>query len=409
VLLFEMLSGRLPFEADTPVAMAVAHLTKPVPPLPGTVPADVAAVVQAAMAKQPEDRPADAARMAADLRATAGSRAARRGGLEAPTSATHVLRDRQATRHATTHIADGDPPQPSRGRRRLAAAAVVIVLAGGAAAAAGLAPGGSNDGPPEAQADAQSQTTSPADVPGYTATVPPRVEQTTVPTLIGITEEGARARAERQGLFLDVRRRDSVRVPEGQVVRQTPLRGARVDKASTVRVTVADGPPPVTVPSVTGDSVSAAVAQLQARGLQVTQTTRSSARPAGTVIKATPQAGTSVEPGSTVRLVVAAAPTWKAVATHTFTASGSTGPIDVPTTARKARITYTFNRPSPDGYLVMDMYIQQPDASFESFDIKDGTHETNVGLDGSGELELQLNEYSDEGEFTLEVTVEVLG
>ena len=68
VVAFECLAGRRPFVADTPIATALAHLREPVPPLPQEVPADLAAVVRKAMAKEPGERYADGAAFAAALR-----------------------------------------------------------------------------------------------------------------------------------------------------------------------------------------------------------------------------------------------------------------------------------------------------------------------------------------------------
>lgn len=68
VVAFECLAGRRPFVADTAVATALAHLREPVPALPGSVPADLAAVVRRALAKLPQDRFADGAAFAAALR-----------------------------------------------------------------------------------------------------------------------------------------------------------------------------------------------------------------------------------------------------------------------------------------------------------------------------------------------------
>ncbi|ABL79573.1 MULTISPECIES: serine/threonine-protein kinase [unclassified Nocardioides] len=68
VVAFECLAGRRPFVADTAVATALAHLREPVPPLPESVPADLAAVVRRALAKLPQDRFADGAALAAALR-----------------------------------------------------------------------------------------------------------------------------------------------------------------------------------------------------------------------------------------------------------------------------------------------------------------------------------------------------
>ncbi len=68
VVAFECLAGRRPFVADTAVATALAHLREPVPELPGSVPADLAAVVRRALSKLPQDRFADGAALAAALR-----------------------------------------------------------------------------------------------------------------------------------------------------------------------------------------------------------------------------------------------------------------------------------------------------------------------------------------------------
>src|SRR4051794_18177427 len=73
VVAFECLVGHRPFEADSPVATALAHLNDPVPDLPRSVPADLAAVVRRAMSKEPEQRYADGDAFAAALRNPAGA------------------------------------------------------------------------------------------------------------------------------------------------------------------------------------------------------------------------------------------------------------------------------------------------------------------------------------------------
>ena len=64
---FEMLTGQLPFDAGTAVGTALAHINQPPPLLPDTVPAGIRGVIQAALAKDPADRPASAATMARTL------------------------------------------------------------------------------------------------------------------------------------------------------------------------------------------------------------------------------------------------------------------------------------------------------------------------------------------------------
>ena len=75
VVAYECLAGRRPFEKETAVATALAHLNEPVPPLPATVPADLTAVVMRALAKQPAERFPDAAAFAAAVRGAPGAMA----------------------------------------------------------------------------------------------------------------------------------------------------------------------------------------------------------------------------------------------------------------------------------------------------------------------------------------------
>ncbi len=68
VVLYECLAGRRPFLGDTPVTTALAHLRDPAPPLPDDIPAQLRAVVDKALAKDPSDRFSSGAEMAAALR-----------------------------------------------------------------------------------------------------------------------------------------------------------------------------------------------------------------------------------------------------------------------------------------------------------------------------------------------------
>jgi eukaryotic-like serine/threonine-protein kinase len=74
-VLYECLAGRAPFEAESPLAVALAHQQQPAPPLadrvPGLPPA-LGAVIERALAKRPEDRHADARTMRAALLRAAG-------------------------------------------------------------------------------------------------------------------------------------------------------------------------------------------------------------------------------------------------------------------------------------------------------------------------------------------------
>ena len=86
----EMLTGRRPFDGDTIVATALAHLNQPPPPLPDSVPVGIRNVISAALAKDPANRPATAAAVAHALGmpdAAFASGAPAAGVLVLPTSA----------------------------------------------------------------------------------------------------------------------------------------------------------------------------------------------------------------------------------------------------------------------------------------------------------------------------------
>jgi serine/threonine-protein kinase len=63
VMLFEMLTGKIPFDADDVVVLITRHVTQPPPPLPSSVPESVQRLVSDLLAKKPEDRVESAAEL----------------------------------------------------------------------------------------------------------------------------------------------------------------------------------------------------------------------------------------------------------------------------------------------------------------------------------------------------------
>lgn len=86
VVLYECLAGRRPFESETAVATAVAHIREEAPPLPVTAPADLAAICVKAMSKDPAHRFPDAGVMAAAIHGNAAAMTT----PDAPTAPTQV-------------------------------------------------------------------------------------------------------------------------------------------------------------------------------------------------------------------------------------------------------------------------------------------------------------------------------
>jgi serine/threonine protein kinase len=103
---YECLTGTPPFTAETPVAIAVAHMHRPVPPLPDDVPAPVAELVIGMLAKPPEDRP-QSARWVADR--------ARQLRNELPTSPDMVAATLAGAAGLAGEIAPEAPTDPTLG------------------------------------------------------------------------------------------------------------------------------------------------------------------------------------------------------------------------------------------------------------------------------------------------------
>jgi len=81
VTLFQMLTGQLPYEADTPMGVMMAHMSKPIPNVRAFqigLPLEVQAVIERVMAKDPMDRYPTAGEVAADLKAAATTGPVRR-------------------------------------------------------------------------------------------------------------------------------------------------------------------------------------------------------------------------------------------------------------------------------------------------------------------------------------------
>ena len=178
VVAYECLAGRRPFEKETAVATALAHLNEPVPPLPPSVPADLAAVVMRALAKQPGERFPDAAAFAAAVRGTAGAAepptqvAAAAPAADATQVLTGVGAPLAAPPTAATPVARPQDEDERRVNPWLIGLVTALLLAAVLVAWLFLRNGSDDDAPPPA-----------ATTPTPTATTPtPTQSPTTSPT-----------------------------------------------------------------------------------------------------------------------------------------------------------------------------------------------------------------------------------
>jgi serine/threonine-protein kinase len=128
--------------------------------------------------------------------------------------------------------------------------------------------------------------------------------QAQVPSVAGKPQAEATKELEAAGFKVSVQKVNSDKVEEGLVVHSEPGAGTTATKGSTVTLFVSRGPKLVKVPVVVGSQRRAAVEAIRSRGLVPSVSEEEDAAPKGQVLRQSPSAGTQVEPGSTVTIVV---------------------------------------------------------------------------------------------------------
>jgi eukaryotic-like serine/threonine-protein kinase len=314
IVLFELLTGRKPFVGANPLEVAHRHVTDRVPApssfLPGLDPAlDV--LVARACAREPRDRPRDAAAFRELLRDAYGSLSDAALDLTGPPArpeATVPLIGRSMPDHTRIDVTRPNPtqlidlartaaepppqrvkprtsprqayqvgPKARRGRTKgLVIFLVVLVLA--------LAV-------------------------GFGAWIYGQVTFQSMPNLVGLDQSQATSALNGDGLRYTVVRSYSGSVPLGDVISSSPKHGLPVKDGSTVTLTISKGQPAIAIPNVDGQSQQDATTALQGPGFGVAiaaDPVYSDLVPSGDVASFSPNG--SAPKGSTVTLTLSMGP-----------------------------------------------------------------------------------------------------
>jgi beta-lactam-binding protein with PASTA domain/predicted Ser/Thr protein kinase len=314
-LLFELLTGRPPFQADSPVAVAYQHVREQ-PPVPSDlargIPESVDRIVLHSLAKDREARYQSAAEFRTDVEAARGGRQVLAQPVpvaSAADTATQYLGMTPAgpgTRAMApvsggTGLLGTEPPQgptspyddrygdyygEERNKKTpwIVAGVVVVVLALVAFLVSQLVNGGGGNG-------------------GAATKV-------TVPSVTGVVEALARTTLEDKGLKVTTEPRVTDDADEvGKVIEQDPAAETQVDTGSTVNLVIGTEPGTVTVPDVIGKQQADAISELNDAGLAIAEvkqeTPKDSDIEPGEVIRTDPEEGEEVEKSTKVTLFVA--------------------------------------------------------------------------------------------------------
>jgi eukaryotic-like serine/threonine-protein kinase len=229
VVLYEMLTGEVPFEADTPVATSMKHVNDP-PRSPKEIREDIPEVVNTVvlrlLAKDPGARYASASTLVADLDRVAA-------GL-APAGQTRAEAQTEALRPAPEV-----PASNGRGpRRRLARLLIPLALLALVGTAGWGLLGGSNAGDILGSLEGATDRARGGADKVDRAVLSTDVE---VPDVEELDEVAARKRLDEAGLGAVVKNRRSDEEGVGQVLEQSVPAGKKVEKGSRILLAISSG------------------------------------------------------------------------------------------------------------------------------------------------------------------------
>jgi beta-lactam-binding protein with PASTA domain/predicted Ser/Thr protein kinase len=326
IVLYELLTGHVPFDAESPVSVALKQVSEP--PLPPSelvpaIPPAVEAVVLRAMEKAPERRFQSADEFITALEA---ARAAPQQVLAPPPPppVEEILEedDRRARRWwlwllialALAAIAVGlyltlRPEQltvPNVIDRESATASQILQNRGFEVDIVNVVnPDVERDH--VAAQDPRPNTEAP-EGSTVTITVSTGPGEASVPSVAGMPQDEAEQQLRDAGFEPRVERVFSDEVRSGRVVGTSPPAGSTIERGSEVTMQVSRGPEQVEVPDVTGDTEDDARSAIEGAGLRVGEITREASDEApGTVLEQSPGAGETVDEGAAVDLTVAQA------------------------------------------------------------------------------------------------------
>jgi serine/threonine-protein kinase len=360
VVLYEMLTGRPPFTGDSPVAIAYKHVQEPPRPprsVDLAIPPELEAITMRLLAKSPAERYRTADEVRDDLRrfregvplsATAAA------GAVAATAAVPAANPTMVV--PASEVWEPTPPPPPEKRSGWFAVALVLLLLLLAGLlfllARALGVGEDDDTTDVVEVEvprvidlpveqarqilttAGFEVVETAEEVADAAQVGIVIEQDPesgiripegdpvsiivgtqnllpMPDVSGSTPDEALNTLRQLGFTSvpSVEEEENADVDEGLIIRTEPPPGTEVAGDAPITFFVSSGPPPVPVPNVATLSESDAVDAIEAAGLapQVRQEASGDVND-GRVIRTEPAAGTEVEPGSTVVIVVSSGP-----------------------------------------------------------------------------------------------------
>ena len=321
IMLYELLTGTVPFEGESVVAIALRHLSEPPRPPSTLVPSispNLDAIVMRALEKDPQRRFADADEFLGALEAER-ERLRRDDGSHtaalAPVAPMSVLPGPPYPHPATYTTQPIGPIGPATGVYGTAPAYWDPNTTGIIPPGAILLPPGGRERRPVWPWALLGVLVAAAAIAALVIVLVrdhnPKVVQVNVPYVVGLSKADAQAILGDSGFRVSETLEPS-KLPPGTVAAQLPSRGSRIPKGSNVSIKISSGPAKpasVQIPNVVGLSATAATHALHVAGFKVSPITTSSMTfKKHAVISTTPTVGSTAPKHSTVVMTISTGP-----------------------------------------------------------------------------------------------------
>lgn len=291
IVIYEMVTGRVPYDAESPVSVALKHIQEPVLPpkeLNGNIPESLNKLILKAVEKEPIKRYQNVKEMLVDLKKIENKQEFNVATNSLDNDMTRVM-DPIVINDKNNHEEDARKPQNRNGidsRKRktimgMAIAILVIVM---------------------------------GTVSGYFAySKLSTTKETTVPNIVGMKQEDAKKAVEEKSLKFVLIGKEKSDKPEGTVLRTYPAEGTKVKVNSDVRVSVSGGQDSLEVPNLVGVDLASAKDIISNSGLKLGNVSYNYSNDVAknSVISQTPEPDSKASTDTKISLVVSRGPETK--------------------------------------------------------------------------------------------------
>lgn len=291
IVMYEMATGEVPFDAESPITIALKHMQEPLPSpkrINPRISDGLEKIILKATAKNPIDRYQRIEDLMVDLRTLMnGERIDSTQSFNQDNTQIMgaVVPERENMNN--NDIYDDEKPSSNKKKGLIIGLAMILVVVAGALIGDAVFSRSNGENPGVVEE-----------------------EEVAIPQIVGMTQEEAEAELEKFGLILEVQSTETSAEPMGNVLRSIPEQGIMVKKGGTVAVVLSAGEEKLFVPDVTGSTLEAAEIVLGNNGFILGAATEgfSETVPQGEIISQDPMVNASMPKGSAVNVLVSKGP-----------------------------------------------------------------------------------------------------